>query len=46
MYRLCNFWDLKQCPLQRSLLYSVPISEGPLLEVSLYTHAESYAHSL
>ena len=29
-------WDLKQCPLQRGLLHTVPISKGPLSEVLLY----------
>ena len=28
--------DLEKCPLQRGLIYYVPISEGPLLEVLLY----------
>ena len=26
-------WDPEKCPLQRGLLYYVPILEGPLLEV-------------
>jgi len=29
-------WDPEKCPLQRGLLYYVPILEGPLLGVSLY----------
>ena len=33
--------DLEKCPLLRGLLYCVPISEGPLLEVSLYSFSFS-----
>ena len=33
-----NIWNLKQCFLLRGLLYTVPISEGPLLETLQYTH--------
>ena len=31
-------WEIEKCPLLRGLLYRVPISEGPLSEVSLYTY--------
>ena len=29
-------WDLEKCPILRGLLCCVLISEGPLLEISLY----------
>ena len=39
-----NIGDLKQCPLQRGLLYTVPISEGPLSEVLLYMECYKTRH--